>query len=255
MPANTAYVAGSTTLNGALVADVGGVSALVNGILIHPPSDPTPGSMPRDPAGNPVGGEFAVNTYTVDDQYWPAMAANRRGAFVVTWSSYGQDGSAFGVFGQKYDQGSVRVGAEFQANTYTTGYQYLPRVGMESNGSFVVVWNSFYPGQDGSDGAVIGRRFDSAGLAAEVVPGAAAPPGAAQKPLVRSVTLKVTAGPEVALGVREYRVATALGVSSIGQLVVVDDPVVQEKGDNNTRAKANPVRGGLPGLLDEPEVR
>ncbi|HZN55672.1 MAG TPA: hypothetical protein VFB67_10170, partial [Candidatus Polarisedimenticolaceae bacterium] len=54
VPANTAYVAGSTTLNGAPVADVGGLSPLVNGMLIHPPSDPTPGSMPRDPAGAPA---------------------------------------------------------------------------------------------------------------------------------------------------------------------------------------------------------
>ncbi|HEX4825897.1 MAG TPA: SdrD B-like domain-containing protein [Candidatus Polarisedimenticolaceae bacterium] len=46
IPANTAYVAGSTRLNGAVVADVGGTSALVSGMLIHPPSDPTPGSMP-----------------------------------------------------------------------------------------------------------------------------------------------------------------------------------------------------------------
>jgi hypothetical protein len=32
-----------------------------------------------------------------------------------------------------------------------------------------------------------------------------------------------------------------LGISSVGQLVVVDDPVVQESGDNNTLAKANPI--------------
>src|SRR4029453_2403503 len=40
---NPTSVAGSTTLNGAPVADVGGLSPLVNGMLIHPPSDPTPG--------------------------------------------------------------------------------------------------------------------------------------------------------------------------------------------------------------------
>jgi uncharacterized repeat protein (TIGR01451 family) len=54
VPANTTYVAGSTTLNGAPVADVGGTSPLVNGMLINPPSDPTPGSMPHDPAGSPA---------------------------------------------------------------------------------------------------------------------------------------------------------------------------------------------------------
>jgi uncharacterized repeat protein (TIGR01451 family) len=52
-PTNTSYVAGSTTLNGAPVADIGGLSALVNGLLIHPPSNPTPGTMPADPSGSP----------------------------------------------------------------------------------------------------------------------------------------------------------------------------------------------------------
>jgi uncharacterized repeat protein (TIGR01451 family) len=48
VPANTTYVAGSTTLNGATVTDVAGLSPLVNGMLINSPSDPTPGSMPAD---------------------------------------------------------------------------------------------------------------------------------------------------------------------------------------------------------------
>jgi len=62
VPVNTAYVAGSTRLNGAAVADVGGFSPLVNGLLIHPPSDPTPGSMPADPAA----GAAHVATLTFD---------------------------------------------------------------------------------------------------------------------------------------------------------------------------------------------
>jgi uncharacterized repeat protein (TIGR01451 family) len=45
VPVNTSYVAGSTTLNGTPVADVGGLSPLVNGMPIHSPSNP-PGSMP-----------------------------------------------------------------------------------------------------------------------------------------------------------------------------------------------------------------
>ena len=48
VPVNTTYVAGSTTLNGAPVPDVAGVSPLVGGMPIHSPADPTPGSMPAD---------------------------------------------------------------------------------------------------------------------------------------------------------------------------------------------------------------
>jgi uncharacterized repeat protein (TIGR01451 family) len=62
VPVNTTYVAGSTTLNGAPVADVAGLSPLINGMLIHPPSNPTPGSMPADPSAPPAN----VATITFD---------------------------------------------------------------------------------------------------------------------------------------------------------------------------------------------
>jgi uncharacterized repeat protein (TIGR01451 family) len=58
IPVNTTYVAGTTTLNGAPVADVGGTSALVGGMLINSPSVATPGSMP-------VGSAPAVITFDV----------------------------------------------------------------------------------------------------------------------------------------------------------------------------------------------
>ncbi len=49
VPANTTYVANSTTLNGAAVSDPAtGVSPLQNGILINAPEDPTPGNMRAD---------------------------------------------------------------------------------------------------------------------------------------------------------------------------------------------------------------
>ncbi len=62
VPVNTTYVAGSTTLNGAPVADSAGVSPLVNGMLIHSPADPTPGSMPADPSSSQAN----VATITFD---------------------------------------------------------------------------------------------------------------------------------------------------------------------------------------------
>jgi len=62
VPVNTTYVAGSTTLNGASIADVGGLSPLVNGMLVHSPADATPGSMPADPSSSQAN----VATITFD---------------------------------------------------------------------------------------------------------------------------------------------------------------------------------------------
>jgi hypothetical protein len=53
-------------------------------------------------AGTPLGPEFRVNTYTTSAQNHTAVAADPVGNFVVTWSSYDQDGSQAGVFGQRY---------------------------------------------------------------------------------------------------------------------------------------------------------
>src|SRR5439155_14501357 len=55
VPANTTYVAGSTTLNGVAVADVASASQLGNGMQINSPANPTPGSMPADASTNPAG--------------------------------------------------------------------------------------------------------------------------------------------------------------------------------------------------------
>ncbi|MDO8988390.1 MAG: isopeptide-forming domain-containing fimbrial protein [Sideroxyarcus sp.] len=65
VPANTAYVANSTTLNGAAVTDPGaGISPLETGMLIHAPEDPTPGAMRAD-ANAAVTGNVATVTFDV----------------------------------------------------------------------------------------------------------------------------------------------------------------------------------------------
>ena len=114
-----------------------------------------------DATGAKIGAEFPVNTTTTDDQRSAAIAMSPVGEFVVVWESYGQDGNAGGIFGQRFDSAGNKLGPEFEVNTYTTGYQSAPSVAMGSRGDFVVIWTSF--GQDGSSNGVFGQRFDSAG--------------------------------------------------------------------------------------------
>src|SRR5262249_43951671 len=89
--------------------------------------------------------------------------------------------------------------------------------------------------------------FEGTGIKAEVVSTWPARPAAGPAPLVKNVKLKLTVDADAAPGVREFRVAAPLGISSVGQLVVVEDPVAQEAGDNNTREKANPLT--VPGVM------
>jgi hypothetical protein len=115
-----------------------------------------------DAAGQPVGSQFQVNSYTTNFQTNSAVAMDTRGAFVVVWESVGQDGSAVGVFGQRYDAAGQALGAEFRVNTYTTGGQTRPRVATSGLPGFVVVWTSV---QDGSSSGIYGQRYDRDGLA------------------------------------------------------------------------------------------
>ena len=53
-----------------------------------------------EPARNPLGDEFRINTYLADDQKYPAVAMLPGGKFITVWQSMGQDGSNFGIFGE-----------------------------------------------------------------------------------------------------------------------------------------------------------
>lgn len=71
-------------------------------------------------------------------------------------------------------------------------------------------------------------------------------PGEKPKELTR-LKLKFTVAADALPGVREFRLATPNGASTIGQLVVVRDPVIVETADNNSPDKAQLVT--LPATL------
>ena len=78
-------------------------------------------------SGVPQGSELQVNSYTTGQQFDPAVGSDASGNFVVTWESI-QDGSALGIFGQRFSTSGLPQGAEFQVNSYTTNDQFLPAV-------------------------------------------------------------------------------------------------------------------------------
>jgi Ca2+-binding RTX toxin-like protein len=109
-----------------------------------------------DADGNPTGGEFYATQYF---SYYPSAAALAGGGFVITWMSNGQDGSADGIYGQRYSATGNPLGSEFRVNTYTQNSQYFPSITALAGGGFVVTWAS--NGQDGSEGGIYGQRFST----------------------------------------------------------------------------------------------
>ena len=105
-------------------------------------------------AGTPQGPEFRVNNYTTNSQRLPSIAMDADGDFVVSWSSDSQDGFGWGIYAQRYNAVGSPLGPEFRVNSYTTLNQFHPAVSIDSDGDFVVAWQSYF--QDGSFFGVYG---------------------------------------------------------------------------------------------------
>jgi hypothetical protein len=115
-----------------------------------------------DESGEKKNVEFQINTSTYNNQNDPHVTGLSEGGFVVCWSSHGQDGSDYGVYGQVFDVSGEKKNSEFRVNTYTTNGQRNPSVANFSGGGFIVSWDS--DGQDGSGWGVYAKRFPSSPL-------------------------------------------------------------------------------------------
>ena len=108
--------------------------------------------------------EFQANSYTSNNQYTPAIAAEADGDFTVVWQSRNQEGASvdgLGIFGRRFTSSGVGQAIEFMVNTYTIQAQDKPQIGADDNGDFVVTWESL--GQDGSFEGTFARRVSAAG--------------------------------------------------------------------------------------------
>jgi hypothetical protein len=114
-------------------------------------------------AGNPVGGEFQVNSYTTESQRYPSVAIGPTGEFVVVWDSK-HDGSAYNIQGQLFSAAGAPIGSEFQANSGTHGAGAVPSLGVGPDGGFIVVWQGLGSvGNDNDGWSIQGQRFDADG--------------------------------------------------------------------------------------------
>jgi len=113
--------------------------------------------------GTAASDEEQVNTTTDSDQQKSTLTALADGGWVVAWVSDGQDGSAAGIYQQRYGSDGVAVNGEILVNSYTTGEQTDPVATALADGGWVVAWTS--TGEDGNFDGVFLRRYDAAGEA------------------------------------------------------------------------------------------
>lgn len=112
-----------------------------------------------DASGLAQGLEYRVDTDEAGESL-PVAAIDSDGNTVFTWMS--SDGSDQGVFARVFDSLGIATAPEFQVNTYTTGSQHVPKVGINGQGDFVVIWTRRFGGNE--DG-IFARRYDLSGNA------------------------------------------------------------------------------------------
>lgn len=61
----------------------------------------------------------------IEEQISSRMTKLSSGDYVLTWSSYGEDGSDYGVYGRIYSRSGDAITSKFLVNTNTTGKQYF----------------------------------------------------------------------------------------------------------------------------------
>ena len=117
--------------------------------------------------GAPIGSEIQVNVTTAADQDSPSIAMVSGGSFAVTWESYGQDGSGYGIYARQYDSAGTPKATEFGANINTTGDQRYPCMGTDSGGNMMIVWQSpgdYWNGTGYSTSGVYIHRYNTTGV-------------------------------------------------------------------------------------------
>jgi len=103
--------------------------------------------------------EFRINTHTTSTQYMPSVAYDGTN-YLVTWSSYGQEGGTYEIYAQFINQAGMSVGSEFRINTSITSGQYDSSVVFDGS-NYLVTWSSY--SQDGSGYGVYGQRLSKSG--------------------------------------------------------------------------------------------
>ncbi|MEN9362673.1 MAG: hypothetical protein RL095_4208, partial [Verrucomicrobiota bacterium] len=114
-----------------------------------------------DDHGQRLDSEFRVNNLTAADQLFPQIAGLAEGGFVVTWTSFLQDGDGFGIYARRYSAEGQAIGSEFKVNTCTRLNQADGNVAGLADGGFVITWHSY--DQDGSDYGIYAQRYAADG--------------------------------------------------------------------------------------------
>lgn len=115
-----------------------------------------------DSDGTPASPEMQINTHPgIKGSPQMQVTALASGGWVVTWASFGQDGSGEGIYQRAYKADGEPASREVRVNTYTKGDQSDVDVTALAGGGWVVTWTSAK--QDGSGNGVYQQAYGADG--------------------------------------------------------------------------------------------
>lgn len=133
-----------------------------------PPDRPRVFGQMFDAQGTKVGEELVVSTLDAQESgkdTFSDIGSSLGGDFVVVWQQSGAnngiDDSFDAVVGRRFDSfGAPQDETEFVVNSYTTGSQSRPSVGVGLDGNFVVAWHGE---GESDDWGIFAKQFASTG--------------------------------------------------------------------------------------------
>lgn len=94
-----------------------------------------------DSRATPIGPDFQVSQYNLDDQRRPSVAVADDGSFLAVWDSEFQDGDQRGIYGRRVLSSGFPSGGEFRINSTIIGDQWGASLSSNSLGDVVVAWS------------------------------------------------------------------------------------------------------------------
>ena len=93
-----------------------------------------------DANGQVIGGEFRVNSNTIDEQLSPSVAMNDSGSFIIVWESDNvPEAGKRAICAQCYNNSDMALGSEIVVNDEPSICRY-PDVALTNSGQAIVVW-------------------------------------------------------------------------------------------------------------------
>ncbi|MCB0688870.1 MAG: hypothetical protein KDC53_20170 [Saprospiraceae bacterium] len=115
-------------------------------------------------SGVKAGSEFKIlnSNVFIESQKRPVVSLDFDGDFVVAWQAdYIGHPDSIDIYAQRYQANGVAIGSDFIVNTFKPGVQEFASIASDSDGDFVVAWQS--TGQDGTGYSIFGQRFQPNG--------------------------------------------------------------------------------------------